>query len=92
MEVSKEIKEQASEIFGKYMLDLLDLGGFNDETYEINKKFALMQISSNIDILTDLKKEMFSRSRNVLDERIKKLEAIKGVIKKLPDTNLQPHS
>jgi len=76
-------KEQETFFFTKYILDLVAFGGLSDETYEINKMFALMDVDGKIELLTNLKKEMFSRSKNILNEEIKKLQTIKKEIERM---------
>ena len=47
-----EAKEKADELIMKFAPDLINISGMNDETYEINKKFAL--ISVDLVLSTDL--------------------------------------
>jgi hypothetical protein len=37
-------EEKAKELFSKYMPDLINELGVNDDTYELNRKFALIAV------------------------------------------------
>ena len=43
-------KEKAKEIFSKFMPDLLNGLGMSDETFELNKKFALIVCDEMLNI------------------------------------------
>ena len=48
-----DAKEKAKELFSKYMPDLINELGVNDDTYELNRKFALIAVDEIIIELSD---------------------------------------
>jgi hypothetical protein len=44
-------QEKAKELFSKYMPDLINELGVNDDTYELNRKFALIAVDEILNLM-----------------------------------------
>jgi hypothetical protein len=66
-------EEKAIELFSKYMSDLVNELGFNDDTFKLNKDFALIAVDELI----------YSHSQDTTDNQFYYWKEVKTEIEKL---------